>query len=83
MLIMEVDQNISIFNIFIGEAGVSAIVMEDKIGLKRNSLFLDQSKSKQDTIKNFSNKIKIASNSRKYKDFLIVARIESLILGEE
>ena len=61
--------------------GVSAIVMEDKIGLKRNSLFLDQSKSKQDTIKNFSNKIKIASNSRKYKDFLIVARIESLILG--
>ena len=61
--------------------GVSAVVMEDKIGLKRNSLFLDQSKAKQDTIKNFSNKIKIASNSRKYKDFLIVARIESLILG--
>ena len=62
--------------------GVSAVVMEDKIGLKRNSLFLDQSKAKQDTIKNFSNKIKIASNSRKYKDFLIVARIESLILGK-
>ena len=62
--------------------GVSAIVMEDKIGLKRNSLFLDQSKTKQDTIKNFSNKIKIASISRKYKDFLIVARIESLILGK-
>lgn len=62
--------------------GVSAVVMEDKIGLKRNSLFSDQSTSHQDTIKNFSDKIKIASKSKKYKDFLIVARIESLILGQ-
>ena len=61
--------------------GVSAVVMEDKIGLKKNSLFLDQSNSYQDTIKNFSDKIRIASKSKKSKDFLIVARIESLILG--
>ena len=62
--------------------GVSAVVMEDKIGLKRNSLFSDQSRSYQDSIKNFSNKISIASKSKRYKDFLIVARIESLILGQ-
>ena len=39
--------------------GVSAIAIEDKIGLKSNSLFKDQSKANQDSIKNFS-KIKIA-----------------------
>ena len=61
--------------------GVSAVVMEDKIGLKRNSLFADQSKTKQDSIQNFSKKIKIASEAKRYKDFLIVARIESLIIG--
>ena len=54
--------------------------MEDKVGLKKNSLFSDQSGSKQDSIKNFSEKIKLASNSRINDDLLIVARIESLIL---
>ena len=63
------------------KSGVSAIVLEDKIGLKINSLFADQSKSKQDTIKNFSKKIKVACDSRISKDFMIFARIESLILG--
>ncbi len=62
--------------------GVSAIAIEDKVGLKSNSLFKDQSKAKQDSIKNFSRKIKIACKSRKSKDFLIVARIESFILGK-
>ncbi|MDC3082503.1 phosphoenolpyruvate mutase [Candidatus Pelagibacter sp.] len=60
--------------------GVSAIVLEDKAGLKKNSLFSNQTNAKQDTIKNFSNKISVAVNSRKSRDFLIVARIESLIL---
>ena len=60
--------------------GVSAIVMEDKIGLKKNSLFKDQSKTKQDSINNFSNKIKISCRSRRSNNFLIIARIESLIL---
>jgi phosphoenolpyruvate mutase len=62
--------------------GVSALVLEDKKGLKINSLFQDQSKSSQDSIKEFSRKIKIAINSRISKDFMIIARIESLILGK-
>ena len=60
--------------------GVSAIAIEDKVGLKSNSLFKDQSKANQDSTKNFSKKIKIACNARRSPDFLIVARIESFIL---
>lgn len=62
--------------------GVSAIVMEDKIGLKRNSLFKNQKNVKQDTPLQFCNKIKTIIKNRKSKDFLVVARIESLILGK-
>ena len=63
-------------------SGVSAVVIEDKIGLKKNSLFKNQTGVKQDSIKNFSNKLKAASNSKISKDFFIVARIESFILGK-
>ena len=63
-------------------AGISAVVFEDKVGLKKNSLFKDQSKVKQDTIRNFSKKIKKANSSKVSGDLLIVARIESLILGK-
>ncbi len=62
--------------------GVSAIMIEDKIGLKKNSLFEDQSGSKQDSIKEFCKKIKLIKNVRKSKDFMIGARIESFILGK-
>jgi phosphoenolpyruvate phosphomutase len=62
--------------------GVSALVLEDKQGLKINSLFQDQSKSFQESIIEFSKKIKVAVNSRISKDFMIIARIESLILGK-
>ena len=62
--------------------GVSALVLEDKRGLKINSLFQDQSKSFQENIREFSKKIKIATNSRISKDFMIIARIESFILGK-
>jgi len=62
--------------------GVSALVLEDKKGLKTNSLFQDQSKSFQDSIIEFSKKIKLAVNSRISKDFMIIARIESLILDK-
>ena len=62
--------------------GVSAIVLEDKKGLKRNSLFLDQKQTDQETIVEFCRKIKKASESKVSDDFLIVARIESLILGK-
>tara|TARA_Y100000816_G_C26102822_1_gene584995 strand:+ start:1633 stop:2928 length:1296 start_codon:yes stop_codon:yes gene_type:complete len=63
-------------------SGVSAIMMEDKVGLKRNSLFNDQSGTKQDSIKDFCKKIKIIIKTRKSEDFLIGARIESFILGK-
>ncbi len=62
--------------------GISAIVIEDKVGSKKNSLFADQSGVKQDSISNFCKKIKTISNSRVSKDFLIISRIESLILGK-
>ena len=63
-------------------SGVSALIMEDKIGLKKNSLFKDQSKSKQDNPLTFAKKIKKIFNSRQSKDFMIIARIESFILGK-
>ena len=63
-------------------AGVSGVIMEDKIGLKKNSLFQNQSDVKQDNIKNFCNKIKKAKNSSLNEDFLVISRIESLILGK-
>ena len=62
--------------------GISAIVLEDKIGQKKNSLFDNQEDTTQDTIKNFSKKLKIASQSRISKELLIVARIESFILNK-
>ncbi len=62
--------------------GVSAIMMEDKIGLKKNSLFRDQSGATQDSIKNFCKKIELIKKTRNSKDFLIGARIESFILGK-
>ena len=62
--------------------GVSAIIIEDKIGLKKNSLFKNQKNAKQDSIKNFCKKIEVATKSRKSDDFLIIARIESFILGK-
>ena len=62
-------------------SGASAMIMEDKIGLKKNSLFKDQSGAKQDSIKEFCKKIKLILTTRKSEDFLIGARIESFILG--
>ncbi len=62
--------------------GVSAIIIEDKVGLKQNSLFSDQKKAEQDSIQEFSNKIKVASTAKRSKDFMIIARIESFILGK-
>ena len=62
--------------------GVSAIMIEDKVGLKKNSLFNDQSGVKQDSIKDFCKKIELIKNTRNSEDFLIGARIESFILGK-
>ena len=62
--------------------GVSGIALEDKVGLKKNSLFKDQSGVKQDSISSFCKKIKTVTQARVTQDFLIIARVESLILGK-
>lgn len=60
--------------------GVSAVVIEDKIGLKQNSLCESDLRHTQDTIENFCLKIKKGKQAQLSKDFMIIARIESLIL---
>ena len=60
--------------------GVSMIIIEDKTGLKKNSLFGNEVVQTQDTIENFSEKIRAGKKAQKTKDFMICARIESLIL---
>ena len=60
--------------------GVSAVVIEDKTGLKKNSLFGNEVKQTQDSIENFSNKIARGKAAQLSDDFMIIARIESLIL---
>tara|TARA_B100000767_G_scaffold260233_1_gene270685 strand:- start:495 stop:1133 length:639 start_codon:yes stop_codon:yes gene_type:complete len=62
--------------------GVSAIIMEDKIGLKKNSLFKNQSGAKQDNPLHFAKKIKKICDSRQSKNFMVIARVESFILGK-
>ena len=62
--------------------GTSAIIIEDKIGLKKNSLFKNQSDTKQDKPKIFAKKIEKICNSRSSKDFMVIARIESFIVGK-
>ena len=61
--------------------GVSAIVIEDKVGLKKNSLLGNKVKQTQDTIIGFQEKISAGKSSQVTDDFMIIARIESLILG--
>jgi phosphoenolpyruvate phosphomutase len=60
--------------------GVSAIIIEDKVGLKKNSLFGTDVEQQQDTVENFSEKISLGKNAQVTDDFMIIARIESLIL---
>ncbi len=60
--------------------GVSAIIIEDKTGLKKNSLFGTEAKQTQDSIENFCAKISAGKHAIHTKDFMIIARIESLIL---
>ena len=60
--------------------GVSAVVIEDKTGLKKNSLFGNDVSQTQDSIENFCDKISRGKAAQISDDFMIVARIESLIL---
>lgn len=60
--------------------GVSAVIIEDKTGLKKNSLFGTEVEQTQDSIENFSEKIRAGKQAQKTREFMIIARIESLIL---
>ncbi len=60
--------------------GVSAVIIEDKKGLKRNSLFGTDASQVQDDVEDFSHKISSGKNAQVTNDFMIIARIESLIL---
>ncbi|MBL7714584.1 MAG: phosphoenolpyruvate mutase [Bdellovibrionales bacterium] len=60
--------------------GVSAVVIEDKVGLKKNSLFGTDVEQTQDSIENFCYKIQSGKRAQITSEFMIVARIESLIL---
>ena len=60
--------------------GVSMVIIEDKTGLKKNSLFGTEVKQTQDSIENFCEKIRAGKKAQKTLDFMICARIESLIL---
>lgn len=60
--------------------GVSAVIIEDKTGLKKNSLFGTEVTQTQDSIENFCEKIRAGKNAQRTEEFMIIARIESLIL---
>ena len=62
--------------------GVSMVIIEDKTGLKKNSLFGTEVVQTQDSIENFSAKIKAGKKAQRTKEFMICARIESLILEQ-
>lgn len=60
--------------------GVSMVIIEDKVGLKKNSLFGTEAGQVQDSVENFCAKIAAGKRAQKTGDFMICARIESLIL---
>lgn len=71
-----------IFNVkTLERIGVSAIIIEDKTGLKKNSLFGTEVKQTLEDPREFADKIRAGKNALTTKDFLIFARLESLIAG--
>lgn len=62
--------------------GISAIIIEDKVGLKQNSLFGTDAVQTQDTIEGFCEKIRVGKAAQIADDFMIIARVESLIAGK-
>ena len=62
--------------------GISAVIIEDKVGLKQNSLFGTDAVQTQDTIEGFCNKIKAGKEAQITRDFMIISRCESLIAGK-
>ncbi len=62
--------------------GISAVIIEDKVGLKQNSLFGTDAVQTQDTIEGFCSKIKAGKDAQITRDFMIISRCESLIAGK-
>ncbi|PAF41432.1 phosphoenolpyruvate mutase [Helicobacter sp. 11S02596-1] len=62
--------------------GIAAVVIEDKTGLKKNSLLGNDVAQTQESIEEFCLKIQAGKNAQPNKDFMIFARIESLILDK-
>jgi phosphoenolpyruvate phosphomutase len=62
--------------------GISATIIEDKTGLKKNSLFGNDVAQNQDDIGSFCDKIRAGRAARVSDDFMVIARIESLILDK-
>jgi phosphoenolpyruvate phosphomutase len=62
--------------------GVSAVIIEDKTGLKKNSLFGTDVPQTQDSIESFAHKVRTGKKAQATQDFMIIARIESLILDK-
>ena len=62
--------------------GISAVIFEDKTGLKQNSLHQNTSSQTQEDKKKFAEKIILANKAKRSDDFMVFARIESLILGK-
>ena len=62
--------------------GISAIIIEDKTGLKKNSLFGTAVPQTRDTIEDFTHKIRMGKSAQITDDFMIISRIESFILGD-
>ena len=86
-LIMDIDtggkiEHLSLNIKTIERLGISAVIMEDKTGLKKNSLLSDTSNQLQESIEMFSDKIKTIKSNQQNQDFMVIARIESFILGK-
>lgn len=62
--------------------GVSAVIIEDKMGLKKNSLFGADAQQVQDSIESFSYRLGAGKKAQVTDEFMVIARIESLILGQ-
>ena len=62
--------------------GVSAVIIEDKVGLKRNSLFGTDVEQTQAAAADFAHKIELGKRAQVTEDFMVIARIESLVLGK-
>jgi phosphoenolpyruvate phosphomutase / 2-hydroxyethylphosphonate cytidylyltransferase len=62
--------------------GISAVIVEDKVGLKKNSLFGTDVPQTQASVEDFSHKLTLGKQAQITDDFMIIARIESLILNQ-